>query len=108
MRHQVPDADVCVVPVGGAGLIAGIALAIKTLNPSVRVIGVEPVRCASYTAALEAGKPVAANVLPTLADGLAVPKVGPHAFAVARHWVDETVSPRPGSNLISSGGSPLP
>jgi len=82
---------VAVVPVGGCGLIAGVALAMKTLNPSVRVIGVEPLRCASYTAALDAGRPVQARVQPTLADGLAVPKVGAHAFAVARHWVDEVV-----------------
>ena len=55
------------------------------------MVGVEPRRCASYTAALRAGHPVAAEVLPTLADGLAVPQVGPHAFAVARRWVDEVV-----------------
>ena len=52
MLEQVPDADVIVVPVGGAGLIAGVALAAKTLNPKVRLIGVEPRRCASYSAAL--------------------------------------------------------
>jgi len=90
--EQVSSCDAVVVPIGGAGLIAGVALAIKTLSPTVQVIGVEPARCASYTAALEHGRPVAAPVvLPTLADGLAVPTVGPHAFAVARHWVDETV-----------------
>lgn len=91
LLEQVPDADVVVVPVGGAGLIAGVALAVKTLNPNVRVIGVEPERCSSYTAALAAGYPVPAETLPTLADGLAVPTVGPHAFAVARQWVDEVV-----------------
>jgi len=91
MLEQLPECDVAVVPVGGCGLIAGVALAMKTLNPSVRVIGVEPLRCASYTAALDAGRPVQARVQPTLADGLAVPKVGAHAFAVARHWVDEVV-----------------
>ena len=61
-------------------------------SPSVRVIGVEPRRCASYTAAIAAGGPVIADVQPTLADGLAVPEVGPHAFAVARAWVDEVVN----------------
>ena len=89
--EQVPDVDIIVVPVGGAGLIAGVALAAKTLLPSVKVIGVEPHRCSSYTAALEAGRPVPAVTTPTLADGLAVPTVGPHAFQVARHWVDEVV-----------------
>ena len=81
------------VAVGGGGLIAGLALAMKTLNPEIKVIGVEPKRCASFTAALAAGKPVHfAGVKPTLADGLAVPQVGAHAFAVARHWVDEVVT----------------
>lgn len=92
MLEQVPGADVVVVPVGGAGLIAGVSLAVKTLNPAVRVIGVEPANCASFGAALRAGGPVEAGVEATLADGLAVPQVGSHAFAVARHWVDEIVT----------------
>lgn len=91
MLEQVPDADFILVPVGGAGLIAGVALAAKTLNPTITVLGVEPERCASFTAALKAGRPVMAPVASTLADGLAVPQVGPHAFEVARHWVDEVV-----------------
>jgi len=91
MIDDVPDVDVVVVPVGGAGLIAGISCAIKTLKPDVKVIGVEPALCASYTAAMKAGRPVPAVFTPTLADGLAVPVVGPHAFEVARHYVDECV-----------------
>lgn len=75
MLEQVPDCDAVVVPVGGGGLIAGIALAMKTMQPGLRVIGVEPKRCASYSAALEAGHPVPVAVMPTLADGLAVPQV---------------------------------
>ncbi|CAN0203711.1 unnamed protein product, partial [Laminaria digitata] len=70
---QVPDVDYIIVPVGGAGLIAGISLATKTLQPEVKVLGVEPYFCASLTAALEAGKPVHAKTTATLADGLAVP-----------------------------------
>jgi threonine dehydratase len=91
MIDDVPQVDVVVVPVGGAGLIAGISCAIKTLKPDTQVIGVEPIFCASYTAALKAGKPVPAQFTPTLADGLAVPVVGSHAFEVARHYVDECV-----------------
>lgn len=90
--EDVPCVDVVVVPVGGAGLIAGVACAVKTLKPDVEVYGVEPEFAASYTAALEAGKPVPVKVTPTLADGLAVPTVGPHAFEVARHYVDECVT----------------
>ena len=79
-------------PAVGAGLIAGVSLAIKTLKPNVQVIGVEPEFCASYSAAIAAGEVVDANVQPTLADGLAVPRVGDNAFEVARHHVDRTVT----------------
>lgn len=90
--EQVPDVDVVVIPVGGAGLIAGMALAIKTLHPNIQVIGVEPDNCASYTKALASGKPDAVAVSPTLGDGLAVPMVGPHSFEVARKYVDRVVT----------------
>lgn len=90
--NQVPNVDAIVVPVGGGGLIAGISLAVKTLAPNVQVIGVEPALCPSYTAALEAGKPVHAPTAPTLADGLAVPCVGSNAFAIARSRVDKVVT----------------
>ena len=88
---QVPDVDAVIVPIGGAGLIAGLALALKRLKPRVRIIGVEPERAASFTAALAAGRPVQVEVQPTLADGLAVPQVGKHAFAIARTLVDKTL-----------------
>jgi len=70
---------------------AGVSCTVKTLKPDVKVYGVEPRFCASFTAALKAGRPVAVAVTPTLAYGLVVPVVGPHAFEVARHYVDETV-----------------
>ena len=91
IRAQVPEVEAVIVPVGGAGLVAGIALAVKTLKPQVRVIGVEPEHAASFTAALAAGRPVECALKPTLADGLAVPKVGENAFALARAHVDRTV-----------------
>jgi threonine dehydratase len=88
---QVPDLDAVIVPIGGAGLVAGLALSLKRLKPNVKVIGVEPARAASFTAALAAGKPVPVPLAPTLADGLAVPQVGGNAFALARRLVDRTV-----------------
>jgi threonine dehydratase len=88
---QVPQVEAIIVPIGGAGLIAGVALALKTLKPKVKIIGVEPERAASFTAALAAGKPVAIEMKPTLADGLSVPKVGENAFRIARDLVDRTV-----------------
>src|SRR4051812_22011423 len=89
--QQVPNLDAIVVPIGGGGLIAGIALGAKTLKPSVRIIGAEPERAASYTAALAHGQPVKIQMKPTLADGLSVPMVGANAFAIARSRVDRTV-----------------
>ena len=88
---QVPDVEAVIVPIGGAGLVAGLALALKTLKPRVRIIGVEPERAASFTAAQADGRPVPVEVQPTLADGLAVPQVGKHAFAIARRLVDKTL-----------------
>lgn len=89
--EQVPDVDVILVPVGGAGLIAGVSLAVKTLRPDVQVIGVEPRNVASYAAAIKAGYPVNGFIEGTLADGLAVPVVGPTSFQVARRFVDYSV-----------------
>ncbi|EYC10003.1 hypothetical protein Y032_0058g2936 [Ancylostoma ceylanicum] len=89
--EQVPDVDAVVVPVGGAGLIAGIAVAVKTLKPHIQVIAVESDTCPSYTEALKAGKPVMASVRSTLADGLAVPMVGGNALATLEGLVDKHV-----------------
>lgn len=88
---QTPEVDAILVPVGGGGLIAGLGLAVKTARPDVEVIGVEASSTASFAAACEAGAPVAFQLTPTLADGLAVPTVGPNAFAIAKSVVDRTV-----------------
>ena len=89
--EQVPECDAILVPVGGAGLIAGIALAVKSLRPQVQIIGVQAERAASFDAALKNGAPSQIQMAPTLADGLAVPRVGDNAFAIARTRVDKTV-----------------
>nr|XP_022319368.1 uncharacterized protein LOC111122100 isoform X2 [Crassostrea virginica] len=89
--EQVPDVDAVVIPVGGGGLIAGAALALKNLKPSVQIIGVESERCASFSEALKAGKPVRTDVSSTIADGLAVPTVGVNAFVTAKDLVDKMV-----------------
>jgi threonine dehydratase len=91
MLEAVPDLDAMVVPVGGGGLIAGIAIAAKAMNPAIRIIGVEPERAASLKAALAAGQPVQASMEPTLADGLAVSVVGTNAFAILRELLDDLV-----------------
>ena len=89
--EQVRDADAIVCPIGGAGLIAGVAVAAKALRPRIKVIGVESVETASFTAALKAGRPVTIPRRATLADGLAVLRVGDNAFALARRQVDRVV-----------------
>ncbi|PNF22306.1 L-threonine ammonia-lyase [Cryptotermes secundus] len=91
IADQVSNLDAVIVPVGGGGLIAGVALAIKTLYPKTIIIGVESVRCASFSRALEAGKPVYTPIESTLADGLAVPMVGYNAFATAAPLIDKMV-----------------
>ncbi len=89
--EQVPDLDAVVVPVGGAGLLAGVSLAIKSKKPATKIIAVEADHVASFSAALEAGKPTPIKMQPTLADGLAIPQVGANAFEIARSRVDRTI-----------------
>ena len=90
--EQVPDLDAVLVPVGGAGLIAGVSLAVKTLRSQTKVIAVEAENVASFSAALEAGKPTKIALHPTLADGLAIPQVGANAFEIAHRFVDLAVT----------------
>jgi threonine dehydratase len=89
--EQVPDVECVVVPIGGGGLMAGVASAVKALAPRCRVIGVELAAGPGMTPALTAGKPVLAPRPATLADGLTPPFVGALPLAVAREAVDEIV-----------------
>ncbi len=91
MIDQVPDADAVIVPVGGAGLLAGVSVAVKTLRPETAIIAVEAENVASFSAALETGKPTKIALHPTLADGLAIPQVGTNGFEIAQSRVDKTV-----------------
>ena len=88
--EDVPDADVVVVPVGGAGLISGIATAVKGLEPDARVIGVEPELSPALYEALAAGKPVPVNPR-SIADGLGAPFAGDFGFEICRERVDGVV-----------------
>ena len=90
--EQVPDVDLVIVPVGGAGLLAGVSLAVKTLRPQTKIVAVEAENVASFSAALEAGKPTKIALHPTLADGLAIPQVGSNAFEIAHDLVDLSVT----------------
>jgi len=90
--EQTPDLEAVIIPVGGAGLLAGVSLAIKTLRPKVKIVTVEAENVASFSAALEAGKPTKIVMHPTLADGLAIPQVGSNAFRIAKPLVDLAVT----------------
>ena len=90
--EDVPDAEVIVVPTGGAGLLAGVATVAKTLRPDIKIIAVEPTAAGSLTSSLAAGSPVQVPTRPTLADGLAVGKVGALPFAIAAPLVDRVVT----------------
>jgi len=81
-----------VVPVGGGGLISGIALSTKTLCPDVRVIGVQTNSCPSMIRSLERKTPVTVDIDPTLADGIAVNRPGDLTFPIIQKYVDEMVS----------------
>jgi threonine dehydratase len=89
---QVKGPDAVIIPVGGAGLLAGVSLAIKNLRPQTKVIAVEAENVASFSAAMKAGKPTPITMQPTLADGLAIPQVGANAFTIAREHVDHVVT----------------
>jgi threonine dehydratase len=89
--EQVSDLDAVVVPVGGGGLLAGVALAVKTLRPQTKVIAVEANHVASFSAAIQTGKPVRIQMQPTLADGLAIAQVGANAFATAAPLIDRII-----------------
>jgi threonine dehydratase len=91
IMEQVPDVTCVVVPIGGGGLMAGVASAVKALKPACRVIGVELEAGPGMTPALAAGKPVPVPRPSTIADGLTPPFVGALPLEVAREAVDEIV-----------------
>jgi threonine dehydratase len=90
-QHHGDDIDAIFVPVGGGGLIAGIAAYAKTLYPRIKIIGVEPEDAAGMYESLRAGKRVTLDRVGTFADGVAVRRVGEEPFRLARRYVDEIV-----------------
>jgi len=90
--EQLSAFDAFLVPVGGGGLLAGVATVVKSLRPEVEVIAVEPAHAASFTVSFDAGHPTRVPVASTLADGLAVARVGENAFRAAAPLVDRTVT----------------
>ena len=89
--EDVPDADMVIVPVGGGGLIAGIAAAIKGCRPSTKVIGVEPSGSDVMIRSLQAGRPLKMDRSSTVADGLAAPFAGELTLPHVQKFVDQVV-----------------
>lgn len=90
--EEMPDAEVIVVPIGGGGLISGIAAAAKMIKPDIKIIGVEPSGAASATEALKKNKVVTLPEANTIADGTAVKRIGDLTFNCIKQYVDEVVT----------------
>jgi threonine dehydratase len=89
--EDLPDVGAVLVPVGGGGLVAGIAAALKLSRPDVEVYGVEPEGAAVMRASLDAGEPVELDSLDTVADGLASPMAGELTYRLVERFVDDVV-----------------
>ena len=90
--QQHPDVEAIVAPIGGGGLIGGIACAVKETKPSVQVFGVQPSRLPSMKAAVTKGKPVTLDAAKTIADGIAVRRAGERTLPLVQKYVDEIVT----------------
>jgi len=89
---DLPDLDTVVVPIGGGGLISGIATAVKAHDPDVRVVGVQAEGASTVARSLDKGGPQSVDSVDTIADGIAVRRVGERTFPVIRKRVDEVVT----------------
>lgn len=90
--EKIPHVQTVVVCTGGGGLLAGVALAIKSVRPDVTVIGVQAEGAAAYPPSLEAGEPIALTSMTTMADGIAVGRPGDIPFAIIQKYVDEIMT----------------
>jgi threonine dehydratase len=92
IAEDVPDADVVVVPIGGGGLISGVSMALKSLDPKIRVIGVESSGAPAMKLSVEAGQRVQLDEVDCVIDGLTVKRVGELTLDIVRRHVDEIVT----------------
>ncbi|WP_342433146.1 threonine ammonia-lyase [Neobacillus sp. FSL H8-0543] len=86
---QLPDVEAIFCPIGGGGLIAGVAMAVKEKNPQIKVYGVQTLACPSMKQSLLENKPVMVDAVPTMADGIAVKKPGQIPFELVQKYVDD-------------------
>jgi threonine dehydratase len=90
--QQVPEIEAVIAPIGGGGLIAGVACAVKATNPHVRIIGVQPARLPSMKVAIAEGQPVTLSPAATIADGIAVRRAGEKTLPLIQKYVDDIVT----------------
>ena len=90
--EQLPDVEAVVVPIGGGGLISGVAFAIKTLRPDVKVYGVQAAGAPSMERSIHEGTPVHLDSVSTIADGIAVKQPGENTYELCKQYVDEIVT----------------
>jgi threonine dehydratase len=92
LLEQVPDLARVIVPIGGGGLISGVAIALKSARESIEVVGVQVASCAPVRGSLAAGKPVPVRSALTIADGIAVKRPGELTLSLIDRWVDDVVA----------------
>jgi threonine dehydratase len=92
IHDDFPQADVVVVPIGGGGLISGVSMALKAINPKVRIVGVESSGAPGMQKSVEAGRVVTLDRVDCIIDGLRVKRVGDYTHAVVSRFVDEIVT----------------
>jgi threonine dehydratase len=89
--EELNDTDMILVPIGGGGLISGIASSLKALRPGIKIIGVQAAACPSAQASLRKGKPVRVTSRQSIADGISVKQIGNHNFKIIKKLVDDVV-----------------
>jgi threonine dehydratase len=92
LLQQLPDLEALIVPIGGGGLIGGVACAVKESNSKVRIYGVQPAKLPSMKVAVAEGKPVTLNSAKTIADGIAVRRAGDRTLPLVQKYVDDIVT----------------